>query len=207
MEYTYIKNSIPGSYLVFEAEEEPLSEVYYDLGTTWQDYLNGKFVPLSAEQVAFHEEHPEATVQEVWNMEITPRTLEEAKTEKLNQIKVYDGSDNVNAFIVSVSQGEGEDPITFEGWFTPTERSNYRNSIDAAKILNISTLSFYVGSTELTVPTSTAEQMLAMVQVYADQCYMVTRSHESDVEALETVEAVDNYDVTIGYPAKLTFNV
>ena len=49
--------------------------------------------------------------------------------------------------------------------------------------------------------------MLAQIQLYADQCFIVTKQHKAAVEALDSIEAVDNYDVTAGYPTKLTFNV
>lgn len=206
MNYIYINKNTPK---IFMRVVEELPEEYYALGNTWQDYLDGKCVLLSSEQVAFYEEYPTASVYEVWNMQLTPshvRTLDEAKNEKIYEIEMYDNSDEVNSFNVIVNGEDGGEPIRFEGWFTPAERSNYRSSIDAAKLLGIDTLSFYVGSTELTVTTAMAEQMLAMIQIYADNCYMVTKRHEAAVNELETIEEVDAYVVSTGYPEKLTFN-
>lgn len=48
---------------------------------------------------------------------------------------------------------------------------------------------------------------LAQIQLYADRCYIVTETHKSNVNALKTIEEVDNYDITSGYPEKLNFNI
>ena len=50
-----------------------------------------------------------------------------------------------------------------------------------------------------------AKMALAQVQLYANQCYGVTERHKAAVNALETIEAVEAYDFTIGYPEKLSF--
>lgn len=202
--YTYIKHDIRGYYIEFDEMFDP--NLYNNLGSTFQDFLDNLWVLLSPEQVAFHEEHPEASVSEVWNMEIVPvppyvRTLEDAKNEMMQNINDYDSSDNVNAFNVH----DTEHDVTFEGWFTPDERSNYKSSIDAAKLLGVSALTFFIGDVLLEVTPTQAEYMLAQVQLYADQCYIVTKQHKIAVEALETIEEVDAFPYQQGYPSKITF--
>lgn len=197
--YVYIKRSIAKTYVDFA---EPLNpDEYNNIGETYEDYMDNLWVLLSDEQVAFHEAHPTASVKEVWDMEITPapihvRTLEDAKYEKLQAIDSYDKSSSVNEFTINGEQ---------TGWFTPDERSNYRSSIDAAKLVGLETLSFFVGDMLLTVTPTQAEYMLAQVQLYADQCYIVTQQHRMAVRGLETIEAVDAFDITAGYPEKINF--
>lgn len=53
-----------------------LDENSYEIGTTWEDYKNGKWVLLSEEQVAFREENPDASAEEVFNMELNPEPTE-----------------------------------------------------------------------------------------------------------------------------------
>lgn len=200
---TYIKNNYKGYYI--ELPEE-IDQEYWagKIGTTYQDFLDGKWVLLSPEQVAFHEEHPNASVKEVLDMQITPtppRTLEQAKAEKIAEIEQYNDSDNVNEFSVV------KDGVTVTDWLTPEKRSNYRNSIDAAKLVGLDSLSLYVGGMPVTLPTQTAELMLAQIQLYADQCFIVTEQHKAAVETLDTIEAVDGYDYETGYPQKLVFNL
>jgi len=90
---------------------------------------------------------------------------------------------------------------------TPEQRANYKNSIDAAKLLNIEEVHPVFNGIQLTMSTSTAEIALAQIQIYADRCYIVTETHKANVNALDSIEAVDNYDITSGYPEKLNFNI
>lgn len=196
-QYVYIKKSIFPHFVDFAEALKP--EEYNNLGETYQDYLNNKWVLLSAEQVAFLEEHSGASVKEVWDMEITPaptRTLEDAKREMIQNINDYDCSSSVNGFTINGN---------INGWLTPEERSNYKSSIDAAKLLNIETLQFFIGDLLLTITPAQAELMLAQIQLYADQCYIVTKEHKIAVEALDSIEAVDAFDFTADYPMMLNF--
>ena len=134
-------------------------------------------------------------------MELSPkhiRTVEEAKNEMLHKIEQYDQSDNVNSFLVNNS-------IT--AWFTPQERSNYKSSIDAAKLLGMDILSFYINDIMLNVSPINAEQMLAQIQLYADQCFIITKQHKAAVESLQTIEEIDNYDYMSNYPDRLNFDL
>lgn len=198
---TYIKRNVPGYYIELQNELDPKN--YSNIGSTYEDFQKGLYVKLSEEQVKFREENPTASVKEVWDMEINvyvepERTLEQAKMEKLNEIDMYDNSDAVNGFTIN-----GAIPA----WFNPSERTNYALSINAAKLLGQETLTFAVGDNVLQVATNKAEMMLSAIQLYADGCYMITKQHKMTVEALDSIEAVDAYDYTTGYPEKLNFEL
>ena len=199
MKYTYINKEVPWIY--FDMEEELSSELFTNIGETYEDYLDGCFILLSDEQVAFHKEYPEASIKEVLKMELTPepvRTIEDAKNEMKEKISKYDSSANVNQFTINE---------VIPAWFTPEERSNYANSINAAELLGVEKLSFFVGENSLEVPTASAKQMLAAIQLYADACFIVTKQHKMAVNALTSIEEVDSYDYTAGYPKKLNFDL
>ena len=202
---TYIRNNVKGYYIEYS---DPLDTVVWDgkIGTTYQDFLDGKWVHLSTEQVAFHVEHPSASVREVIVMEITPtppRTLEQAKQEKIAAINSYDSSDAVNSFNI-IKDGE-----TITDWFTPDIRANYKLSIDSAETVGTETLSIPINGIDdpVELPVQTAKVMLAQIHLYADACFRVTKAHIAAVEALDTIEAVDSYDNTVGYPSKPEFNL
>lgn len=197
--FTYIKHSVKGFYVTFE--EELNTELYDNLGSTWEDFIANKWVLLSNDQVEFHQANPSAKIHEVWAMELDPvhvRNIEDAKNEMIGKIEQYDQSSNVNGFTINNA---------IEAWFTPSERSNYKSSIDAAKLLGLDSLSFYVGDVMLDITPSIAEGLLAQIQLYADQCFIVTKQHKAAVEALQTIEEVDNYDYTAGYPDKMNFDI
>lgn len=199
---TYIKKSIAKQYVEFEAPLSP--EEYNNIGTTWQDYLDNKWVQLSKQRVKFHKDNPTATVKEVWDMQITPtplRTLEQAKQEKIAQIEGYDNSDTVNGFDIVM----GENTMT--AWINPEQRANYKNSLDSAELLGLEEVHPVFNGIQLTLETAMAKMALAQIQIYADRCFIVTETHKANVEALESIEDVDAYDNTTGYPERLTFTI
>ena len=198
--FVYIKRNVKSMYVVLDEQLD--AEQYTNVGTTYQDFLDNLWVLLSDEQIKFHEENPNASVKEVFNMKLDEpivfeRTLEDAKRDKIFEIDKYDNSSEVNSFTIN---------NVLSAWFTPEERANYKNSVDSAKILGIKELSLFIGDKLVTVSVEEAEIMLASIQLYADACFMVTKNHKFKVEDLESIEEVDSYDFTVGYPQKLNFN-
>ena len=200
--YVYIKKNHSTHFVEFNEALNP--ELYDNIGTTWQDYEANKWVLLSSEQVAFRDEHPNASVKEVYDMEIVVpvRTLEMAKQEKLWAIEDYDRSDHVNSFTIDFGGG-----VTQDAWITPEQRSNYKNSLDSAELLGLTEVHPVFNGQQLTLSLQMAKMALAQIQIYADRCYIVTETHKANVQALDSVEAVDSYDHTANYPEKLTFTL
>lgn len=126
------------------------------------------------------------------------RDINDAKSEKIRDIDIYDNSESVNSFTIN-------NEIT--AWFTPSERVNYKNSIESAKLLEVKELSLFINGTLMTIPTEVAERLLATIQLYADTCYITTQQHKNIVEAMTEIEDVDNYDYTVGYPERLNFTI
>jgi hypothetical protein len=186
----YIKD---GQFIEFSFE---LDEKY-NVGSSYEDYQNGKFVKLSDEQISFMESNPTASISEVWNMKmnVVERTLEQAKQEKLAAIEQYDSSDSVNSFSVNGKSA----------WLTPEVRGNYKTSIDAAELLGETSITFAIAGQAVTVPLQNAKILLAKIQRYADACFLVTQQHKIAVNSLTTIEAVENFDYKTGYPEKLKF--
>lgn len=120
-------------------------------------------------------------------------TVEGAKAAKIAEIAEYSDSDAVNS-------------LTFNGiktWLTRTVRDGYNTSITAAKNLGEANVTFMVGDKEMQLPVEQARRVLDLVQRYADACYIVTERHKIAVRALQTVDEVEAYDYTVGYPEKL----
>ena len=197
---TYIKKSIAGYFAQFPEE---IDAVYWQgkIGATYEDFEQDKWIHLSQEQVEFYHQNPYATIREIIAMSLTPKTLDEAKAKKIKEIEVYDESDAVNVFYVTI------DGNTITHWLTPDERANYKNSVDSAEIVGREDVHPIFNGMTLTIPTKTAKLYLAQIQLYADECWMVTEGHKAAVNALETIEDVDAYNFRTGYPEKLTFTL
>lgn len=127
--------------------------------------------------------------------------LERAKANKINEIEMYDSSDAVNSFRVNV----GNEVI--DTWITPEQRSDYKNSIDAAELLGMTEVHPVLNGVAITLDIQTAKMALAKIQIYANQCYGVTATHKAAINALETVEEVEAYDFERLYPEKLVFDL
>lgn len=127
--------------------------------------------------------------------------LERAKASKIAELEAYDSSEEVNSFRVNI----GNEAVT--AWFTPEQRADYKNSIDAAELLGRDVVRPVINGREIELPVSVAKTALAQIQLYANQCYGVTEKHKAAINALETVEEVDAYDFERFYPEKLVFNV
>lgn len=123
----------------------------------------------------------------------TPSDIDMAKAAKIAQIAAYSDSDAVNS-------------LTFNGlktWLTPNVRANYLVSLDAAELLGETDITFVVEGVQASLPIKQVRLLLAKIQRYADACYLVTERHKIAVRALQTVEEVESYDYTVGYPEKL----
>lgn len=116
-------------------------------------------------------------------------TLEDVKESKKQELSDYDQSNNVNAFI-------------FNGqhmWLAPEVRSNYMLTIEGAKRLGVAVVPFL----GIEIPVDSAQTMLDLINIYAMRCVAVTDAHKASIEALDTIEAVEAYDFTVGYPKKV----
>ena len=122
-----------------------------------------------------------------------PTDIDMAKAAKIAEIAAYSDSDAVNS-------------LTFNGlktWLTPNVRANYLVSLDAAELLGETDITFVVEGVQASLPIKQVRLLLAKIQRYADACFIVTEGHKRAVRALQTVDEVEKYDYTKGYPEKL----
>lgn len=181
-----------------ELDQELLSKDGYPLGTTLDDYWIGCWILLNEEQIEFHNSNPTATPAEVIVMKLdTDKRLKDAKSSKISDLIEYDKSTEVNSFFLNSS------PV----WVEEERRSGMKNSIDSAELLGESNITFNITGIELTTTVINAKVMLAKLQRYADNCYLVTENHKAAIKKLESVDEVLKYNFKVGYPEKVSFTV
>lgn len=195
--FTYINFYLDKHF--FETPNAITEEKGYQVGTTFMDYLEGKWVELTPEQVEFHKAHEFASVEEVLNLKLHVHelTLEEVKRKKIEALERYDKSSEVNNFMLN----------GMNAWLSVEERLNYDRSIRAYETLGIDTAKFVINGMAFEVPVTLAQGMLAQIQVYADNAYLVTMQHKQAINGLQTIEEVNAYDFKVGYPEHLVFNL
>lgn len=120
-------------------------------------------------------------------------TLENAINAKLEEITKYDVSSAVNGFYY---QGN-------EYWLDKATRVGLMNSTRILKESGQTTTTLWFNDVCITLPVDDVIDKLSTLEQYALNCYNVTASHKNAVQALTTIEAVNEYDITQGYPTKL----
>ena len=113
----------------------------------------------------------------------------------ISKINQYDKSSQVNC-------------VTINGihtWFDKATRVGLRNSTNVLKKLGNETTSLWVNNKEITIKCDQLTDMLDKLEVYALNCFDITSKHKRNVYQLSTIEEIENYDYTSGYPEKLTF--
>ena len=121
--------------------------------------------------------------------------LDIAKMEKCKALKEYDSSENVDSFTI------GGQVM----WLTVEERQQIATQISANESIGRDTMTRWFNGQAYTFPINTWKQMLAALEVYAGDALNVTESHKAAINALETIQEVEEYDFTLNYPPKLIF--
>ena len=123
-------------------------------------------------------------------------TLEEIKANKVDEILAYDSSSPVNEFSI------GGVPM----WLDKATRAGLLLRFEAEGKVGRTETTLWNNGQSYTLPLETAQQILIALELYASACYDNTQRHIAEVQKLESKEAVESYDYTTGYPAKLAFN-
>ena len=174
---------------------------YYNQ-TTKEWYFEGQTITRKLANGALFSGIPTLSQLSEWGFEEviepapTPQELlEAAKQEKIAEIEEYNVSDSVNEFTINGSSM----------WLTYDERSQIATQISANEAAGRTSMTRWYNGYEFTFPLATWKQMLVALEIYAGDALNVTEAHKAAVTALQTVEAVEDYDITTGYPSKLNF--
>lgn len=124
------------------------------------------------------------------------KTLEEAKEMLLAEIDAYDTSSAVNGFALNDKQR----------WLDVDLRRSLSYSTNILKEDGEKTVDIWFDTECETMDIDNALYMLKELEVYAKQTNNVTHQHKAEVMALTSIEEVEAYDVTKGYPEKLVFS-
>lgn len=175
-------------------------KIYYN-STTNEYYYEGNTMTRRLDNGDVYSGIPKKTRLKEWGfVEVEPEPvpeptqeelLENARDVKLAQLDEYDNSNVVNGFL-------------FNGeimWLTPAERTNYMITLEGAKRRNIESVPFFGQNILVDMGISILDQ----INIYAMECANVTLAHKNAINELETIEEINDYDFTVGYPEKLAF--
>lgn len=153
----------------------------YKVGTTEEEYNDGAYLLLDAEQEQFHADHPEATPLECWNKALTPEP-EPTPEEKLWQARdkkrqeVYDM--DIYHYYIDEKDAYVGDTLRMKDKCNRQSEVEVNGNTYPAKLLSIA---------------------LDEMADYSEQCASVTNTLLTAINSAETAEAVEAIEVT-GYP-------
>jgi len=107
--------------------------------------------------------------------------LAAAKQAKISEINTYNDSEAVNNFSING---------VAMGWLTPTQRGNYRQTVEAAKRKGMTVIPFL----GYNIPVDTVLSAIDDLDIYAWQQTACCESCIKAVEALTTIKKVQEYD-------------
>lgn len=130
--------------------------------------------------------------------------LERARRRKLRELHDYDESKEVNDCII-VYQG-----VEFHYWKDKHERDALKSAVRDFITMGRTEyrLDLREAGISITIPCESLLQMMAVLEVYASDCYNRTTDHEFFIKALMTKEEIDAYEFRgNGYPSIPRFEV
>lgn len=129
---------------------------------------------------------------------VEPTEEEKLVNEKNNaaqQISAYDKSSEVNLFYI------GDTAM----WLDKETRTGLMLRFQAEQAVGNTDTTLWANGVQYPLPLAVAVQMLYALEVYASACYDNTQRHLAAVDSLTTIEEIQSYDYTTGYPDKLKF--
>jgi hypothetical protein len=124
-------------------------------------------------------------------------TLEDVLLDKIEQIESYNVSENVDIFYVN------DMPM----WLDRELRNSLMGRFNAEKSKEVVETNIWYNGMNVVLPVDTAISMLLELEIYASKCFDNTHRHLFNVNNLTTIDELQNYDYTLGYPEKLNFTI
>ena len=159
-----------------------------------------KFIVITKDGGTTFNPTDEMLFEDGWELYVIPEPTKEellarAKRDKKREIEHYDSSSEVNEFYVH------DVPM----WLDKSTRTGLMLRFNAEIAVKKQDTVLWYGEVSIPLQLNTAVQMLYALEVYASACYDNTQLHYANVDKLETIEEVENYDFRNGYPEKLRF--
>lgn len=102
----------------------------------------------------------------------------------------YDNSAEVNSFYLNGKRV----------WLDKATRVGLVNSLNIEKSAGKTDTVLWLNNISININIDKALQLLAVVEMYAKECYNNTHKHYTDITKLETLEDCLSFDITSGYP-------
>lgn len=123
--------------------------------------------------------------------------LATAKSQKITEIESYDTSPSVNGFVLNGQKV----------WLDFELRDRVYQGNERLQRIGRTDTTLWLGNQCYNLSIEQAQNIISHIEAYAKDCYNVTAAHKKAVTELQTVEEVEAYDHTQGYPEQLEMEV
>ena len=123
--------------------------------------------------------------------------LQQLKESLKNTINEYYESNRIKIFYIN-----GE-PV----WLDSDTRASLILRNDVESHIGMTTTTIWCNGVGYEMDIVKAKELLYSVELYASKCYDNTQKHLSNVDTLESVDDVNNYNYYEGYPTPIQFNI
>ena len=175
--YSYIQVRISGKPTLSKCVEAILKQYVNEEKSTLYDVMLLQGTNDQIDDIYYN-------IQVDFGIESPISKLDQAKKEIIRKIDEYDTSINVNSFKLN-----GVDV-----WLSKDTRVGLMNSISIQKAAGKEQSVLWFNSICVTVNCDSAIQMLSALELYALDCYNKTAEHKVNVQNLQSIEEVNNYD-------------
>lgn len=127
----------------------------------------------------------------------TASELATAKAQKIAEIEAYDTSSVVNGFILNGQRV----------WLDFELRDRVYQGNERLQRIGRTDTTLWLGKQCYNLSIEQAQNIISHIEAYAKDCYNVTAAHKKAVSELTSIEEVEKYDITAGYPAQLRMEV
>lgn len=154
-------------------------------------------IVIEKDGLCYYCPHHDMLLEDGWVVYEPKLTLEQIRGTKIGELISYDKSSDVNEFYIS----------NMPMWLSREERIVIKDRFEREIEAGITKTKLRYNGLSIELDPVLGVHMINALSSYADACFDVTEDHKANIKSLTTIEEIEAYDYTIGYPDKLTFEL
>ena len=195
MKINFVKTFIPAKYFV--AVEKVGNKIIVRFNAVKDTDIDAYSCIEGSVSASEYDEQWVLREYEAWKQKWAEKALTLAKKAKIAEITAYDTSPAVNGFILNGQRV----------WLDFELRDRVYQGNERLQRIGRTDTTLWLGKQCYNLSIEQAQNIISHIEAYAKDCYNVTAAHKKAVSELTTIEEVEKYDITEGYPAQLKMEV
>jgi hypothetical protein len=195
MKINFVKTFIPAKYFV--AVEKVGNKIIVRFNAVKDTDIDAYSCIEGSVSASEYDEQWVLREYEAWKQKWAEKALTLAKKAKIAEITAYDTSPAVNGFILNGQRV----------WLDFELRDRVYQGNERLQRIGRTDTTLWLGKQCYNLSIEQAQNIISHIEAYAKDCYNVTAAHKVAVSELTSIEEVEKYDITAGYPAQLKMEV